>query len=52
VTDQEAMLTLAEPEPDYHDDPEGWQDWHDRKLLALAHARRVRRLLDPCPWPR
>lgn len=38
MTDREAMFALAEPEPDYADEPERWQTWHDARLEALAHV--------------
>lgn len=30
---------LATPEPDYHDDPEGWQKWRDATTAALIALR-------------
>jgi hypothetical protein len=46
--DHEAMLALAEPEPEPFrqvrptaEDIERWQAWHDRRVAALAHARRA-----------
>jgi hypothetical protein len=45
--DHEAMLALAEPEPEPFrqvrpsaEDIERWQAWHNRRLAALAHARK------------
>jgi len=46
MTDREAMLALATPEPEPFkqvypsvEDDERWQVWHDRYNAALAHAR-------------
>ena len=39
MTDREAMLALADPEPDYWDEREAWQAWHDLRMAALLHAR-------------
>ena len=54
MTDREAMLALAEPEPDYFDDRDSWQPWHDRWVAALEHARAEIALerAAACPWPR
>lgn len=52
MTDREAMLALAAPEPDYFDTPGQWQVWHDRYVAALRHARTVAREgveLEPIP---
>jgi predicted RNA-binding Zn-ribbon protein involved in translation (DUF1610 family) len=48
MTDREAMLILAKPEPDYCDDPQTWQIWNDRRIAALVHAREALSWL--CPW--
>jgi hypothetical protein len=45
MTDREAMLILARPEPDYADDPAGWQVWNDDRRAALEHAD-AQRLVD------
>jgi hypothetical protein len=47
MNDHGAMLALAAPEPDCADDPVGWKEWNDLRLLALEHARREK-LTDEC----
>lgn len=42
MTEREALLALAEPEPDYFDDPAGWQEWRDRTTEALQLAETIR----------
>jgi hypothetical protein len=53
VTDRDAMVALARPEPDYFDEPAEWQTWHDDRIAALRWVRETTTDLMPtaCPWP-
>jgi hypothetical protein len=53
VTDRDAMVALAQPEPDYFDEPAEWQIWHDDRIAALRWVGETTTDLMPtvCPWP-
>lgn len=39
MTEREALIQLATPEPDYADHPVEWQEWRDRVTEALRLAQ-------------